>query len=119
MISQWMMPIMLALGILLGWACAVAQRRVVTQHPVRKLQSMHAALEAAVGDAAERWRRANAESRAAGCPTCGQPNTHVRRFRGTIGGVPAEYWTCADHVGEDDPASLPWQIGGVTSVLDR
>lgn len=46
--------------------------------------------------ARDRWLRSNAERKAAGC-RCGQPATYVRRFGGTVGGVPAEYWYCADH----------------------
>lgn len=47
--------------------------------------------------AAERWRAHNAAAKAAGCK-CGRPATKVRRMYGTTGGVPAEMWTCDEHV---------------------
>lgn len=45
-----------------------------------------------------RWRRINAEKRAAGC-RCGSPATEVRYLHGNVGSVPVEVWTCAEHVG--------------------
>lgn len=47
--------------------------------------------------AAERWREHNRVAREAGCK-CGAPATHVRYGYGTVGGVPAEVWTCAAHI---------------------
>jgi hypothetical protein len=43
-----------------------------------------------------RWLAINAAAKAAGCK-CGAPNTHVRRYGGTLGGVPSEVWTCEKH----------------------
>ncbi len=51
--------------------------------------------------AAERWRKSNLEAKLQGC-RCGAPATVVRRMRGTVGGVPAEIWSCEDH----------WRVNG-------
>lgn len=47
--------------------------------------------------AARRWRRHNMATRLDGCK-CGATATYVRYVYGTIGGVPAELWTCETHV---------------------
>ena len=47
-------------------------------------------------EASARWRLLNAEARAAGCK-CGRPATNVRRYGGTVGGVPFEVWSCEEH----------------------
>lgn len=48
--------------------------------------------------AATRWRAHNARALVKGCCKCGKPATHVRSVFGTVGGVPAGIFTCADHV---------------------
>lgn len=45
---------------------------------------------------ARRWRQINADAKAAGCK-CGRPATHVQFMVGTVGGVPAQIWSCEDH----------------------
>lgn len=60
--------------------------------------------------AAARWRVINDAARAAGCK-CGAPATHVRYMHGTVGGVPAETHTCAEHVnvnGWSRAGAGPW-----------
>lgn len=47
--------------------------------------------------AADRWRAHNRRARAEGCK-CGRPAIYVRNIFGTVGGVPHEVWTCAEHV---------------------
>lgn len=62
--------------------------------------------------ASNRWATINAEARATGCK-CGQPATHVRRLPYVIGSVPAEIWTCEEHInvnswhGRDDGTYVP------------
>ena len=46
--------------------------------------------------ARRRWLIINANAKDAGCK-CGRPGTHVRRYGGTLGGVPSEVWTCEEH----------------------
>lgn len=50
--------------------------------------------------AEERWKKYNAEKKAAGCP-CGKPATRVRIYRGVVGSVPMEQWGCDDHYDAD------------------
>lgn len=51
-------------------------------------------------DASERWRRFNAQKRAAGCP-CGRPATRRRVMLGAAGGVMPEIWSCDECYGAE------------------
>lgn len=54
--------------------------------------------QAKIRAAEERWRKANAAAKAAGC-ACGAPATVAREHHGAVGSVPYQWWTCAEHAG--------------------
>ncbi len=59
-----------------------------------------------------RFRKSNAEKRAAGCH-CGKSATHVLRMFSVLGSVPCEFWTCEEHTNTNSWVSPD---GGVTWI---
>ena len=67
-------------------------------------------------EATERWRAHNAERRAAGCP-CGKPATKVSYDCRNIGAVPAEFWTCDEHVGVSSWTGVPGNMRPTDEII--
>lgn len=58
-----------------------------------------------IREAEERWKKINQRSLDEGC-RCGRPATHVRRVK-VVGRVPAEIWTCEEHVNVNGWSRMP------------
>lgn len=83
------LSLLLSLGLFAGGMGLVLFNRAYPEDGVR-------AYTRAERRAAASWRIRNAAAYAAGCK-CGAPATQVRRYGGTVGGVPFEVWSCLEH----------------------